>query len=321
LTRQLLAFSRKQILTPKVLDLNALVTQTAGMLRRVIGADLELCLTLEPRLGKIKADPGQVEQILLNLAVNARDAMPHGGTLTIATSNSDTVSPGARSPECPAGPYVMLRMTDTGCGMDEQVKAHLFEPFFTTKEVGKGTGLGLATIYGIVKQSGGHIEVVSEVGRGTTFRIFLPRIEASTERREPESAPPRPRPGRETVLVVEDEAVVRELTRTILKRQGYTVLEAYDGAEALRVDEQYAGRIDLLVTDVMMPRMNGRQLAEQLLLRRPDVQVLYVSGHTEDTLVQQGVLKASATFLQKPFTSTVLVRTVREVLDRQTVEL
>ncbi|HXG10727.1 MAG TPA: response regulator [Gemmataceae bacterium] len=316
LTRQLLAFSRKQILTPVVLDLNSLVIELEKMLRRLIGEDIELVSSLDPELVPVKADPGQIEQVLINLVVNARDAMPTGGHLTIETRNvAYDVSNARRHPEVRSGRYAMLAVTDTGCGMDEKTKARIFEPFFTTKEVGKGTGLGLATVYGIVKQSGGHIEVYSEVGLGTTFKIYLPGAEEG----EPSGTSaaclfPVPR-GTETVLLVEDEEGVRTLGRIALQSHGYTVLEARTGEEALAVARQHQAPLDLLVTDVVMPKMGGRQLAALLTAAQPTLRVLYLSGYTDDAVFRHGVLPAGVAFLQKPFTPTTLARKVREVLD------
>ena len=316
LTRQLLAFGRKQVLAQVVFDLNGLVSETEKMLRRLIGENIDFGTALDPALGAVKADPGQIEQVLMNLVVNARDAMPQGGRLTIETRNVDRPRSGAPQPaELLPGPYVCLTVTDTGCGMDEATKARVFEPFFTTKELGKGTGLGLATAYGIVKQSGGSIEVESTLGRGTTFRIYLPRVapDATPARRPRSGANLLPR-GRGTVLLVEDEENVRALESLALRSSGYTVLEAGDGEDALKVSEGHAEAIDLLVTDVVMPNMNGRQLADHLASTRSDLKVLYMSGYTDDILVHHGVREAGMAFLQKPFTPSVLARKVYEVL-------
>jgi len=315
LTRQLLAFSRKQVITPKVLDLNDVVRDTEKMLDRVIGEDIRLTATLHPQLGRVKADSGQLEQVLLNLAVNARDAMPQGGKLTIETNNVVLGEDYARShANVRPGWYVMLAVTDTGIGMTEEVKRHLFEPFFTTKGTGKGTGLGLAVVHGIVKQSDGTIEVYSELGVGTSFKIYLPRVEqaASTGKSGPDLGPP-PR-GTETLLLVEDEDAVRALTLFTLQQCGYTVLEASHGVEAIRVATSYREKIHLLVTDVVMPGMGGRVLAERLLGLHPEMKVLYLSGYTDDAVVRHGILHQQVNFLQKPFSPNTLAHQVREAL-------
>ncbi len=313
LTRRLLAFSRQQLVVPQVLDLNALVADTEKLLRRLIGEDVELVADLEPALGRVQADPGQVEQILMNLAVNARDAMPRGGRLTIQTRNL-RVDVSDSSGVVP-GPYVLLAVADTGCGMDEATQARLFEPFFTTKGPGRGTGLGLATVHGIVQQAGGHIAVESAPGRGTTFRIYLPRVEAvGPTRKSQQGAHLRPG-GRETILLVEDESAVRALVRAVLQDGGYQVLEARDGREALQMVEQYPGPIHLLVSDVVMPELGGRELADRLAGLRPDLKILYLSGYTDDAVLRHGVREAEAVLLQKPFTPDALALTVREVLD------
>lgn len=318
LTRQLLAFSRRQVLAPRVLVLNSIVRDMDKMLRRMIGEDIALTSTLADDLGSVKADPGQIEQVLLNLVVNARDAMPRGGRLTIETANVYLDETYARAhPEARPGPFVMVAVTDTGCGMDAATQARIFEPFFTTKGVGKGTGLGLATVYGIVKQSQGSIFVYSEVNRGTSFKIYLPRIEGAAEEapRIEAKAPSRPS-GNETLLIVEDDEAVRALTRTVLRNSAYHVIESADGAEALRWAEGHADPIHLLVTDVVMPGMSGRELAERMTDLRKEVKVLYVSGYTDDSVVRHGLLEAEVAFLQKPFTPDALARKVREVLDR-----
>jgi PAS domain S-box-containing protein len=307
LTRQLLAFSRKQLLMPVVLDLNTVVTELAPMLRRLIGEDIRLVTDLTEGLGAIKADRNQLEQILVNLVVNARDAMPTGGQLTIATHNEDTEQP-----------RVVLTVRDTGHGMDEQTRAHLFEPFFTTKEVGKGTGLGLATVYGIVQQSGGEITVDSAPGAGATFRIALPRVESVQAAASIPPLTPEQVHGRETVLLVEDEEMLRNLARIVLRKNGYTVLEAAHGAEALSICQSHPASIDLLMTDVVMPILGGRELADRVAQLRPDVKVLFVSGYTDDAVVRNGVMAESVQFLHKPFTPATLLSKVREVLDHQT---
>jgi PAS domain S-box-containing protein len=316
LTRQLLAFSRRQVLAPKVLDLNAVVANMDRMLRRLLGDDVELVTSLEPAAGAVNADPGQLEQVLLNLAVNARDAMPAGGRLSIETTrvtlHEDHVE---RRHRMPPGDYVCLAVADTGVGMDEATQAHLFEPFFTTKEVGKGTGLGLATVYGIVKQSGGYIWVYSESGHGTTIKVYLPRVAGVADAPAPAPEPRPVRHGDETVLLVEDAAPVRTLARRSLEAHGYTVLDAPDGPSALEVAAGHAAAIDILVTDVVMPGMSGRELAERLAPLRPSMKVLYTSGYTDDAMVRQGVLSAGVAFLQKPFVPESLARKVREVLD------
>ncbi len=317
LTRQLLAFSRKQVLEPKVLNLNAIVTDTAKMLQRLIGDDVDLDTILAPTLAQIKADPGQIEQVIINLAVNARDAMPQGGKLTIETANTVLDESYVQAyPELRPGPYVLLALADAGTGMDDATKARIFEPFFTTKAPGKGTGLGLAMVFGIVKQSEGHIAVYSERGRGTTFKVYLPAIKelAATgllpSRRQGDVAH-----GTETVLLTEDEPAMRALARHVLSMHGYTVLEAGNGDKALRVAEAHQEPIHLLVTDVVMPGMSGRQLAERLVLLRPGIKVLYVSGYTDDAMIRHGVLQAETAFLQKPFTPGAFAHKVREVLD------
>jgi PAS domain S-box-containing protein len=316
LTRQLLAFSRQQVLAPQVLDLNALIADLEKMLRRLIGEDIEFRTVLAPDLGAVRADPGQLEQVIMNLAVNARDAMPHGGKLTVETINADLDDAYAQA-HVPlvAGRYAMLAVSDTGIGMDTQVKAHIFEPFFTTKEKGKGTGLGLATVYGIVKQTDGYIWVYSEPGQGTSFKIYLPHVAAAPEPPAPKPLVPASLAGSETVLLAEDEEAVRNFTRRVLAAHGYTVLTAADGQEALHLAEQHAGPIHLLLTDVVMPNMGGRELAERLVAARHDTKVLYLSGYTDDAIVHHGVLEPGIAFLQKPFTLQGLARKLREVLD------
>ena len=317
LTRQLLAFSRQQVLAPEVLSLNTVVGSTEKMLRRLIGEDVRLDTVLDPSLGRVQADPGQMEQVIMNLAVNARDAMPQGGRLTIKTRNADLDEKYAQAhPEILPGRYVMLVVSDTGCGMDKATLAQIFEPFFTTKKPGQGTGLGLATVYGIIKQSGGYIYVDSEPGRGSTFRIFLPQVEATVPRRKSQLGISSSPGGNETLLLVEDETAVRSLIRTNLEMKGYKVLEAAEGEEALRLAQQHSGPIHLLITDVVMPLMSGRELAERLGPLRSQMKVLYLSGYTDDTVVRHGLLQGEVEFLQKPFTPGVLTRKVREVLDQ-----
>jgi len=318
LTRQLLAFSRMQVLHARVLDLNEVVGGMIKMFSRVIGENIEMTFVPGRKLGPVKADPSQVEQVLLNLVVNARDAMPQGGRLTIETSNIELDRDySAKHHDIEPGPWVMLTVTDTGCGMDTETQSHIFEPFFTTKAQGKGTGLGLATVYGVVKQSGGFIYVYSEVGHGTTFKIYLPQVTADVEKDAPEKesiAPPR---GSETILLVEDEENVRELVRDYLAGSGYRVLEAADGAHALEVAAGYNGQIHILVTDVVMPRLSGRELASRLCAERQGVKVLYISGYTDDSIFRHGVLEGGVAYLQKPFNLKAIAQKIREVLDGQ----
>ncbi len=318
LTRQLLAFSRRQFLQPQVIDVNTLVGNLATMLHRLIGEDVQLELRLDADAGRVSADPGQLEQVVMNLTVNARDAMPQGGRLTLETAPA-TLDQAfvAAHPGSVAGAHVRLSIHDTGCGMGPDVMSHLFEPFFTTKEPGRGTGLGLSTVYGIVKQHRGYIDVTSEPGRGSSFEVYLPRIEA---RPTPGRSAPRERlrPGdRETVLFVEDEVALRDLMHRVLAKGGYTVLAAGDGVEALAMAEAHPGPIDLVVTDVIMPHMSGPDLAVRLRARDPGIRLLYVSGYTADQLHSQTDLGADATLLPKPFTSDGLLRKVREILDRR----
>jgi PAS domain S-box-containing protein len=317
LTRQLLAFSRRQLLDPKVLDLNDLITEHLKMLPRLIGEDIELITVPGPNLGRVKADPGQIEQVILNLIVNARDAMPDGGRLTIETANADLDEAYARKhPSVEPGRYVMLAITDTGTGMDAETQSHIFEPFFTTKGQ-KGTGLGLSTVYGIVKQSGGSIWVYSEPGHGSTFKVYLPRTEQVDEPARPPVSSVFSPPGRETVLLVEDELNVRTLTREFLQGQGYSVLEAADPTRALQTAIEYPGTIHLLLSDVIMPSMNGQELAQKITLLRPGTAVLYMSGYTEHAISHNGTLEEGASFLQKPFTFEALSRKVREALEER----
>ncbi|HEU4403171.1 MAG TPA: PAS domain S-box protein [Candidatus Polarisedimenticolia bacterium] len=316
LTRQLLAFSRRQVLRPEVLDLNAVVAGMDQMLRRLIGEDIELMTALSPALGMVRADPGQIEQVIMNLAVNSRDAMPRGGKLTIETGNIDLDETYARGhAEARPGAYVMLAVSDTGEGMDAETRAHLFEPFFTTKGQGEGTGLGLSMVYGIVKQSGGNVWVYTEPGHGTTVKVYLPHVARGAERVAAPAVASGPAHGDETVLLVEDEEVVRSLAREILEMHGYSVLVARDGLEALQICERHPGRIHLLLTDVVMPRMNGRDLVERAAPMRPDMRILFMSGYTSDTIVHHGVLDPGTAYLQKPFSVDGLAHRVREVLD------
>jgi two-component system, cell cycle sensor histidine kinase and response regulator CckA len=316
LTRQLLAFTRQQVLEPKILDLNESVSTMAKLLRRLIGEDIALVLCPHPALGRVKVDPGQVEQVIMNLAVNARDAMPGGGQLTIETTNVEVGRIDAdQHPSIDPGSYVMLEVRDTGCGMGADTQAHIFEPFFTTKGLGKGTGLGLATVYGIVKQSGGSIGVSSALGQGTTFKIYLPRIEGVAERLEPISTPNVPLRGSETILLVEDEEMVRGLAQAILALNGYTVLAAKSVTDALRFAQEELQPIHLLLTDTIMPGMNGPELAQQVLAMRPAMKVLFMSGYTDKVLSSTTAWEPGTAFLQKPFTPQTLGDKVREILE------
>ncbi len=316
LTRQLLAYSRKQLLKPLLMDLNGTVAEMSSMLDRLIGDNVLLEVRLDPDLGRVKADPGQIEQVIANLAINARDAMTDGGKITILTRNVDL---GDDDPRlrlgAPVGPYVLLAVTDTGHGMDEQMVSRIFEPFFTTKEMGKGTGLGLSTVYGIVTQSGGWIDVTSSVGAGTTFSVLLPRVPVGSSVAPRVATEATPVNGNETVLVVEDRPEVRRLVVETLVRHGYEVHEAADGDAALHFLATSPARIDLLVTDVVMPGMGGRALAQLTSLDHPRSRVLYISGHLESEVVHEGVVDESIAFLAKPFTPDELARKVREVLD------
>lgn len=316
LTRQLLAFSRSQVMAPQVLGLNAVVANMDKMLRRLIGEDIELVTILGENLANVHADPGQIEQVIMNLAVNARDAMPQGGKLTLETANVSLDEAYARMHvTVQAGDYVMLAVSDTGIGMDSHTQAHIFEPFFTTKEKGKGTGLGLATVYGIVKQTGGYIWVYSEPGHGSTFKMYLPKVEPLSSQSGQDKTAQSPARGHETILLVEDEPALRAMVRGVLESKGYKVLEARHGEDALMVAELHRGPIDLLLTDVVMPGMSGRELAEHLAGAHRETKILYMSGYTDDAIVHHGVLASDVAFLQKPFTPDAVVRKVREVLD------
>ncbi|HJT28902.1 MAG TPA: ATP-binding protein [Pyrinomonadaceae bacterium] len=317
LTRQLLAFSRKQVMQPKVFDLNTVVTDLEKMLRRMIGEDIELRASLQDELDHIKADPVQLEQVIMNLVVNARDAMPRGGKLSIETSNVYLDEAYAREHvSVVPGDYVMLAISDTGCGMSEETRLHIFEPFFTTKEQGKGTGLGLSMVYGIVRQSGGNIWVYSEEGRGTTFKVYFPRVTAHAEEHKRTSGGLDGPRGSETILLVEDAELVRNLARQVLETAGYRVLVAANAEAAIDLCEKINGdRIDLLLTDVVMPGMSGNEMSRILVAKQPDLPVLYMSGYTDEAIVQHGVLEAGINFLQKPFTPGALTSKVREVLD------
>jgi signal transduction histidine kinase len=316
LTRQLLAFSRRQLHQPSVVDLRQVVLEMEKLLRRVLGEDIQLVVRDGRPQGRIHADASQIEQIVMNLAVNARDAMPLGGTLTLefADVELDADYAGSRLGVA-VGPYVMLAVTDTGTGIDAAAREHMFEPFFTTKDIGKGTGLGLSTVFGIVTASHGHIDVDTEDAIGSTFRIYFPRTDATEEPARPVYGTPETLRGTETILLVEDDEQVRELNRTILRRNGYHVLDAQDGAQAVLVSEDYEEDIHLLLTDVVMPQVGGRDLADRLLASRPNVRVLYVSGYTEDATLHLGVLEDDIAFLQKPVTPDTLLRKIREVLE------
>ncbi|MFH1723060.1 MAG: PAS domain S-box protein [Elusimicrobiota bacterium] len=318
LTRQLLAFSRKQVFRPKILSLNSVIECVEKMLRRVLGEDIELSTVLRHETCRVQADAGQLEQVIMNLAVNSRDAMPEGGMLTIETSTAELDEAfAAEHSGVKPGPYVMLAVTDSGCGMDKRTVDRIFEPFFTTKEMGKGTGLGLSTVYGIIKQSGGYIHVYSEPGQGTTFKVYLPRVEGELTPDETQKVPLEKLKGGETVLLVEDDDKVRKAARRALEEHGYTVLEAGRGEEAVRISEQYRGPIHLLLTDVVMPRMSGKQLAQRLAASRPDMGVLYISGYTEDAIVHHGMLEPGIILLEKPFTPESLARMTWEALHRR----
>jgi CheY-like chemotaxis protein len=315
-TRQLLAFSRKQVLQPKVLDLNALITQVSALLPPVLGEDIRLIVDLEPALGRIKADPSQIEQSIMNLVFNARDAMPYGGELTIRTSNVDlgetweNVPPGVQ-----LGPYVVVEVRDTGHGMDDETRSRIFEPFFTTKERDKGTGLGLASVYGTVDQSGGRISVTSEVGQGTKVQIYLPRVEDAIDLVNFRSVVPHLGANKETILVVEDDDAVRRMTLEFLKVKGYLVAEASNAKDAIQLMEHQNGNINLVITDVVMPGMKGRELGEVLLKLRPNLRMLYMSAHAEDIIMNHDMLDPGMAFIEKPFSPDELAAKVREALN------
>jgi two-component system, cell cycle sensor histidine kinase and response regulator CckA len=316
LTRQLLAFSRQQVLEPRVLDLNGVVSSLDSMLRRLIGEDIDLLSAPTADPCRVMADPGQLEQVLMNLAVNARDAMAGGGKLTIETATVDLDEGYARGRiDLEPGRYVMLAVSDTGCGMTPEVAARIFDPFFTTKEQGKGTGLGLAMVHGIIKQSGGHIETYTELGHGTTFKIYLPRVERAVESLDSRPSEMGPSEGSETVLLVEDEEAIRRVIRQSLELHGYAVIEAGDGSEAISICERRDQPIDVLITDVVMPMISGPELVHRTAAIRPELPVLFISGYTDRALVHQGLRRAGTAFLQKPFTPDVLARKVREILD------
>ncbi|MET0794094.1 MAG: ATP-binding protein [Polyangiaceae bacterium] len=317
LTRQLLAFSRQQVLTPRTLDLAEILRESEKMLRRLLSEDIEIVTHYARSLSRVKVDPGQIDQVLLNLVVNARDAMPDGGKLTIETK--DVVLDESYTSEhfgVASGPHVMLAVSDTGVGMDQQTQARIFEPFFTTKDIGKGTGLGLSTVFGIVKQSGGHIWVYSEPGGGTTFKVYLPVSEGADVEPPLETLAPTTLHGTETILLVEDQDEVRRVAQAILRRSGYHVIEARNAGEALLSCERHPRTIHLLLTDVVMPQVSGRELAERLITIRPEMRVLYMSGYTENVIVHHGILDSGISYLQKPIVPDLLLRRVREVLDR-----
>ncbi|MFB3826217.1 MAG: ATP-binding protein [Bryobacteraceae bacterium] len=318
LTRQLLAFSRRQTLQPKVIEVNQLVTGLGVLLRRLIGEDVELHLKLAPDAGRINVDAGQIEQVVMNLAVNARDAMPDGGALTLETRNVvlDKTYAATHLAVTP-GPYVLIAVSDTGVGMDAQTRARLFEPFFTTKAQGRGTGLGLSIVFGIVKQSGGNVEVYSEPGKGTSVKVYLPRADQPAIREMPGGHPEAQR-GSETILLVEDDEMVRGLVRQTLEREGYKLLDAAAPEQALRIARDYREPIHLMITDVIMPRLNGRELAGKMSGLRPQMRVLFMSGYTDNAVVANGVLDSEMPFIQKPFTPAALAQKVRQVLEAKT---
>jgi CheY-like chemotaxis protein len=322
LVRQLLAFSRKQPLEPKHLSLNNVVANLEVMLQRLIGTDIRLVITLDPGNSQVRADQAQLEQVLMNLVLNARDAMPNGGTLTIETAQVELAkSPLYHVDPLPPGPYVKLSVADTGSGMDRETQAHIFEPFFTTKEEGKGSGLGLSTVYGIVTQSGGAIDVTSRVSHGTRFDIFFPRISADAHPASSPEVSAQPAGGSETILLVEDDTSVRILLRDALRKLGYRVIEAKQGLEACLLASQELDRLDLLLTDMVMPGMGGRELAQHLMTIKPELRILFMSGFTDDVGILAGHERGTSGFLQKPFTPELLARTVRKILDASSTAL
>jgi len=316
LVRQLLAFSRSQVLQPSLIDLNEVIADLNSMLRRLIGDDIQMVSITGPALGLVRADPGQIEQVIMNLAVNARDAMPQGGHLVIETRNVEIDEDGASPLGAPAGKYALMVVSDTGCGMDAETQSHIFEPFFTTKPQGQGTGLGLSTVYGIVTQSNGYIRVRSRPGSGASFEIYLPHVEGVV-RPEPATLPQAELPqGTKTILLAEDDDAVRDVLQMVLDDNGYTVLTAENGAQALTLSREYTGHIHMLLTDVVMPHISGARLAELIAEARPDIKVLYMSGYADDVLGHQGVLDSRAIFLQKPFDLDDLLTKIREVFDQ-----
>ena len=318
LTRQLLAFSRQQILQPKVFNLNELVTNADKMLRRLIGENIEMVAVTARDLGSVKADPGQIESVIMNLAVNARDAMPNGGKLTLETANADLDDAYAhRHLGSKPGRYVMLTVSDTGVGMDRETIAHIFEPFFTTKEVGKGTGLGLSTVYGVVKQSEGYVWVHSEPGIGSTFKVYLPRVDEAAQAVPEKTNAAAAQGGAETILLVEDDPQVRDLTRDVLEARGYRVLVAERSLEAPAMCAGHGGIIDLLLTDVVMPGLGGNELALEILKQRPTIKILFMSGYTDNSLLHGASSSNGFHFLQKPFTPSSLAAKIREILDQR----
>jgi nitrogen-specific signal transduction histidine kinase/CheY-like chemotaxis protein len=315
LVRQLLAFSRKQVLQPKILDLNKIVLNLDSLLRRLMDERIDMVTRVKDDLGKVKADPAQVEQVIMNLVVNARDAMPEGGQLVVETCNTELdANYAVEHVSVKPGRYVMLAVSDTGVGMDRQTVAHIFEPFFTTKESGRGTGLGLSTVYGIVKQSGGYIWVYSEPGKGSSFKVYLPRVDEVPDAVATAGAAPRAQRGTETILIVEDEEAVRELIQTVLTEKGYDVIPSLDPQHAEQIAARFPGEIHLLLTDMVMPGTSGRELAERISARRQGIRVLFMSGYTDNVITSGGMLEEGLAFLQKPFSPGALVQKVREVL-------